>query len=137
MFFFSNIIGEGTTVVADKQPAIAEDDIQGKNTLPAPVPLSIKSGQTTLSYKEAKEFYMNAHLQFGPDCTVVKGSSNSFVQGNQIMVDNRDSNAILVTIGAAKFAVGPYDFSFVTLTEKGSIPADCNNKKNVTVLQVQ
>lgn len=98
---------------------------------------TIRSFESPLSYKQAREMYGPAYLQFVAGCQVARGSSTAFTLGNEIMIDNRDATPILVMIGTVPLAIGPYDFGFMVLREKGTIYVDCNTSKGVADLQVQ
>ncbi|MDQ5930119.1 MAG: hypothetical protein QG594_1902, partial [Bacteroidota bacterium] len=65
-------------------------------------------------------------------------SSRSYRLNNEVMIDNRSSKPNTFSIGSASIVLGPYDFGFLILKEKGmSIPVNCDERKNVATLSVQ
>jgi hypothetical protein len=97
----------------------------------------IRPGQSRLSYDEALSLYKNSTLQFSEDCQLAS-SSRSYRLNNEVMIDNRSSKPNTFSIGSASIVLGPYDFGFLILKEKGmSIPVNCDERKNVATLSVQ
>lgn len=97
----------------------------------------IRPGQSRLSYDEALSLYKNSTLQFNEDCQLAS-SSRSYSLNNEVMIDNRSSKPNTFSIGSASIVLGPYDFGFLILKEKGmSIPVNCDERKNVATLSVQ
>ncbi len=127
----------GVQIGAQKEVGIADESGGAKARLPSPLDLLIRSNQTRLSYTDAVSLYQNKTIQFGADCQPVRGSTTSFAYGNEIMVDNKDTRPIFVQIGNFPFAIGPQDFAFLILKQKGTVSVDCGIKKNVLMLEVQ
>lgn len=97
----------------------------------------IRPGQSRLTYTQAVELYENDTLQFNQDCQLVT-INRSFHINNEIMIDNRSSKANTFIVGDSLVAIGPYDFAFMILKEKGvNIPVGCGNNKNVAMLTIQ
>mgnify|MGYP001585989066 CR=1 FL=1 len=97
----------------------------------------IRPGQIKLTYTEALELYKNNLLQFNQDCQL-STRTNSFGLNNEVMIDNRSSKPNTFSVGSASVVVGPYDFGFLILKEKGTnIQVNCGDQKNVTALVVQ
>ena len=126
-----------TQVGTDKKAVLIDDSGDSKIRLASPLDLLIRSNQTRLSYDQAVDLYKDKTVTFGEDCHIAKGSTTSFVYNNEIMLDNKDIHPIFVQVGDLPFALGPRDFAFLILKQKGPISVDCNDKKNVIVLQVQ
>ncbi|MEI6022422.1 MAG: hypothetical protein WCQ32_01085 [bacterium] len=126
-----------TQVGTDKKAVLIDDSGDSKARLASPLDLLIRSNQTRLSYDQAVDLYKEKTVTFGADCQIAKGSTTSFVYNNEIMLDNKDIHPIFVQIGDLPFALGPRDFAFLILKQKGPISVDCNDKKNVMMLQVQ
>lgn len=97
----------------------------------------IRPGTSRLSYDEALGLYQNATLQFNEDCQL-SSASRSFGLNNEVLIDNRSSKSRKIKIGEISMIVGPYDFGFMILREKGTnISVDCNDRKNIANLIIQ
>lgn len=96
----------------------------------------IRPGQSRLTYTEALDLYKNDVLQFGQDCQLTT-ASRSFHLNNEIMIDNRSSKPNTFSVGSALVAIGPYDFAFMILKDKGNISVQCGAQKQVAVINVQ
>ena len=97
----------------------------------------IRPGQSKLTYTEALGLYKYSLLQFDQNCQLVSGS-RSFALNNEIMIDNRSSKPNSFSIGGTSVVIGPYDFGFMILKEKGtSLSVGCGDNKNVATLTVQ
>lgn len=96
----------------------------------------VRSG-SRLSYDDALALYQGNVLQFNEACELAS-RGRSFNMSNEIMIDNRSSKPNTFTVGSASVVVGPYDFGFLILREKGTaISVDCGIRKNVAELVVQ
>lgn len=97
----------------------------------------IRPGQNKLSYTDALSLYKNSLIQFDENCQVSSGVK-SFSLNNEIMIDNRSSKPNTFSVGGISVVVGPYDFSFLILKEKGdNISVSCGDKKNVAIVTIQ
>ncbi len=97
----------------------------------------IRPGESRLTYTQAVELYENDTLQFNQDCQL-STVNHSFHLNNEIMIDNRSSKANIFTVGDSLVAIGPYDFAFMILKDKGSnIPVGCGDNKKVATITVQ
>lgn len=97
----------------------------------------VRPGQSKLTYSEALGLYQGNILQFSESCQLAT-KSRSFNFSNEIMVDNRSAKPNTFRVGSTSLVVGPYDFGFIVLKEKGTaIPVDCGDRKNVATLIVQ
>lgn len=97
----------------------------------------IRPGRSKLTYTEAIGLYENNILQFGESCELAT-KSRSFNFSNEIMIDNRSAKPDTFRVGSTSLVVGPYDFGFIVLKEKGTaVPVDCGDRKNVATLVVQ
>ncbi len=97
----------------------------------------IRPGQSKLTYTQALDLYKNSTLQFGEDCRLAT-ASRSFSLNTEVMIDNRSSKPNTFSIGGTAIVVGPYDFGFLILKEKGTtISVGCGGQNNVGQLSVQ
>jgi len=97
----------------------------------------IRPGQSKLTYTQALDLYKNDILQFNQDCQL-STASRSFHLNNEIMIDNRSSKPNTFVVGDALVAIGPYDFAFMILKQKGeSVPVNCGDRKNIANLFIQ
>lgn len=97
----------------------------------------VRPGQSKLTYAQALELYSYNVLQFGEDCQL-SSRTRSFNINNEVMIDNRSSKPNTFIVGNASVVVGPYDFGFLVLKEKGTVvPVSCGGRKNVAELTVQ
>ncbi len=98
---------------------------------------TINSMESKLSYAEAVELYANATIQFTDGCQLAS-KGRSFRLGTEVMIDNRSPQPRTITIGTLSLVVGPYDYGFMILNEKGtSVSVSCNDRANVAELMVQ
>lgn len=98
---------------------------------------STTSAQSKLSYTQALELYKNNILQFNDLCQIAT-QDRSFRLGNEVMVDNRSRYPRTISIGSASVVVGPYDYGFIILRERGmSVPVRCEERENVGALFIQ
>lgn len=96
-----------------------------------------KSTASNLSYSEAVELYKNSILQFDEDCQL-STKSRSFRLGNEVLIDNRSPEPKKITVGTIPIVVGPYDYGFIILSEKGNlVPVSCGDRANIAQLSVQ
>ncbi|MBP6857990.1 MAG: hypothetical protein KBC11_02230 [Candidatus Pacebacteria bacterium] len=97
----------------------------------------IRPGQNKLSYTDALDLYKNSLIQFNEDCQVSSGA-RAFGLNNEIMIDNRSSKPNTFIVGDSSVVVGPYDFNFLILKQKGDdIAIGCGDKRNVAIIVVQ
>ncbi len=136
--FSSRVTGEPTLPVGTQQEQLLYGSGQSQDQLQMQSrSFVIRPGQSRLTYTEALDLYKYSLLQFDQNCQLASGS-NSFGLNNEIMIDNRSSKPNAFSIGGASVVVGPYDFGFMVLKEKGtSVPVGCGENKNVATLTVQ
>jgi hypothetical protein len=97
----------------------------------------IRPGQSKLGYTEAVGLYGNSILQFDGDCQL-SSKNRSFSLNNEVMIDNRSAKPNTFAVGDASIVLGPYDFGFMILRQKGAVvPVDCGIRRNVSTLSVQ
>jgi hypothetical protein len=97
----------------------------------------IRPGQPKMGYAQALSLYGNSVLQFNDDCQL-SSKNRSFSLNNEVMIDNRSPKPNTFTVGSASVVVGPHDFGFLILREKGTmLQVDCGLQKNVGALSVQ
>ncbi len=97
----------------------------------------IRPGQSKLGYTEALGLYGNSVLQFNEDCQL-SSKNRSLSLNNEVMIDNRSSKPNTFAVGDASIVLGPYDFGFMILRQKGAeVPVDCGIRRNVATLSVQ
>lgn len=125
-----------TQMITDEEKPIYKTD-QSQLQISKPATFVIRPGQSKLTYTEAVELYKDDILQFNQDCQLAT-ASRSFHLNNEIMIDNRSSKANTFVVGNTLIAIGPYDFAFMILKEKGdSIPVSCGDRKNIATLVIQ
>ncbi len=96
-----------------------------------------KSTASKLSYSEAVDLYKNSILQFDENCQL-STKSRSFRLGNEVLIDNRSPQPKTITVGTIPIVVGPYDYGFIILSEKGNlVPVSCGDRANIAQLSVQ
>lgn len=87
----------------------------------------------SLSYSAAIKLYPNKRIQFAADC-VINPSSIVFKEGTTIMLDNRASTTIKISLDGHAYWIGAYKFLIVTLTTPESLPhtmtLNCSGGKN-------
>lgn len=133
----NNFFNTGFSVQTKNRDQIENDSLYKTNETPIKKN-DTKSSATKISYTDALQYYKNAYMQFGENCIYSKTNQTYFKLGDEIMIDNRGSSPLGVQIGDFDVVIGPYDFSFLILSQKGTrIPVDCGDKKNVTFIQVQ
>jgi hypothetical protein len=143
VFFFigrtQNILKLNTTstkVSTQKEPALVSGE-EEEGVIPESKSFVVRPGQSRLSYTQALDLYSYSLLQFTEDCQLSSGT-RSFGLNNEVMIDNRSSKPNTFTVGNNSLVVGPYDFGFMILKEKGtSISVSCDNRKNIATLNVQ
>lgn len=97
----------------------------------------IRPGQSKLGYAEALGLYGNSILQFDEDCQL-SSKNRSFSLNNEVMIDNRSANPNTFAVGDASVVLGPYDFGFMILRQKGTVVSvDCGIRRNVATVLVQ
>jgi hypothetical protein len=126
-----------STSVGVEEESLLYGEAQPQEQLMQSDSFVIRPGQKRLGYSEALGLYKNSILQFSEECQLATGD-RSFSLNNEIMIDNRSSKPNTFAIGSASVVVGPYDFGFLILREKGvAIPVDCGIRRNVGTLSVQ
>jgi hypothetical protein len=97
----------------------------------------IRPGQSKMEYTQALSLYGNSVLQFNEDCQL-SSKNRSFSLNNEVMIDNRSSKPNTFAVGDASVVLGPYDFGFMILRQKGTVvPVDCGIRRNIATLSVQ
>jgi hypothetical protein len=97
----------------------------------------IRPGQVKMEYTQALSLYGNSILQFNDDCQL-SSKNRSFSLNNEVMIDNRSGKPNTFAVGDASVVLGPYDFGFMILRQKGTeVPVDCGIRRNVATLSVQ
>jgi hypothetical protein len=125
-----------TKVSTQKEPALILEEKE-EGVILESKGFVVRPGQSRLSYTQALDLYSYSLLQFTQDCQLSSGIK-SFGLNNEVMIDNRSSKPNTFTVGSNSLVVGPYDFGFMILKEKGtSISVSCDNRKNIATLNVQ
>lgn len=136
--FISNrnmIAPPSQAAVGERQFMYDEDTVQQQQIKIPQV--TIKSSTSKITYTEALKLYGNSVLQFNDSCQM-SSKGRSFHLGNEVMIDNRSPRPRTITVGSVSIVVGPYDYGFIILKEKGtSLSVSCSEQSNVAQLVVQ
>ena len=97
---------------------------------------SVKSSDS-LSYGNAVKIYNNRRIQFSVDsynyCSV-SPSNSVFKKGTDIMLDNRHSKKITVSLDGQMYYMNAYGFKIITITTSAKLPhtikINCGTGKN-------
>jgi hypothetical protein len=118
---------------------------QDTTTPTTPTTNKVNTPVATLSYTQALKIYADKRLQFSYDknniCLVTPNYA-VYKKGTKIMLDNRHSQQISISVGGVVYNVKGYDFKIITLTTTAPLPysmaINCGfGKNNATIILQQ
>ena len=119
-----------------EKPAEVLPTLNTKEVLDKKPVKNSNEAEEKLSYAEALVKYSNYRFQFNSSCQSIP-TSQSVKVGIDVMLDNRSSKPVTITIGSNSYNLAAYGFKIATLSQTGTFMVDCNTQQNVLTLSVQ
>lgn len=119
------------TTTASVKPTTSTPVAKPKTTTTTKTPVASKSAST--QYLDALNIYKKSgyYIQFFP-CQATPGTL-SVKKGTKVMLDNRDSKAHAIAVGATKYNLAAYGFAIAPFNTVGTTYVTCDGGGSATV----
>lgn len=119
-------------------PVAVNTDAAATATIPLPVsvtnpPPNVITPPTTMSYEKALSIYGNGYrLQFS-NCSANPGSF-TIKHGISFMLDNRDPEGHIISVGLTNYRVNAYSFAIIKITTPGTTHITCDGGGSAKII---
>lgn len=128
------VVDTGSTIPLGQQEVPVETPVV---TPSRPRPSTTTTVVDTRTYTDMILAYKNRTIQFNSECQVPALPTRGFKRGTDILLDNRSSQPVRITLGNGTHQIAGYGYKTVSLDTVGTFRLDCNDRQNVTTIVVQ
>lgn len=129
--------GESTL---DMESSVTTEGSETETTTPSETATVVVNNDpdAALTYTAALTKYAKRRIEFSSACAATP-SEPVYFDKTKVMLDNRGTAAVRITVGDKAFDIPSYNFAFITLTTSEpeiKLPVSCGTKANVATITV-